>query len=470
MTATQGYVCRACGAPAPCDPHGWAHRVPAVDSDAPGDAGPSCRVTRVTGVTRLREGDRATGDLLDALDALLARFVAFPTDHDRHAVAAWVLHAWTHGSWDSTPRLALLSPEKGSGKTRTLEVIELVVPNAEHTVNMSAAAMFRLVGDEDKPITLLMDEADTYLGWKVAQQHEDIRALVNAGHRRGATATRVRMEGGAEVMRFPAYAPVALAGIGDLPDTIIDRSIVIAMKRRSPSERVEQFRRRKVKREVADLIDALAVWAEHAGDDLTALLDVVEMPAGVVDRAADVWEAVIAIGDYAGHPWSGRLRTAASALTTRRAERDPSLGAQLLRDVRTVMDDKGVDRISSVDLATALAAIEGAPWSNLRGNPIDANGIARRVKPFGIRPAVHRFDLITARGYRREDFYDAWERYLPPPKAPVEADDLAPPSAGTRNPRNTGNAPGLGPCRGCDRPATRRAAGTGKPLCDRCGA
>src|SRR4029077_5677244 len=125
----------------------------------------------------------------------------------------------------------------------TLEVLELLVPGPLHTVNVSAAALFRKVAEGDA--TLLLDGADTYLGHKTPQQHEELRGLVNAGHRRGAVAYRCDISGrGVKVEEFPASAPVALAGIGDLPDTILDRAIVIAMKRRAPQETVEPFRRR----------------------------------------------------------------------------------------------------------------------------------------------------------------------------------------------------------------------------------
>lgn len=372
-----------------------------------------------------------TADLLEGVDELLARFVAFPSEHDRHAVAAWVLHCWTLGAFDSTPRLAALSPEKGSGKTRLLEVLDLVVPNAKHVVNMSAAVLFRLVGEEGASVTLLMDEADTYLGWRVADKHEDIRGLVNAGHRRGATTYRMQMEGGAQVLEFPAFAPVALAGIGDLPDTIIDRSVVIAMKRRAPSEKVESFRRRKVEPQTAHLVDALQSWANEAPNMLIDLIDTMDLPDGIEDRPADVWEPLIAIGDMAGDAWSDRLREAAVHLNGQRMERDPSLGMQLLRDIRDVFDQLDADRVTSADLARHLADIEAAPWANLRGTPIDANGIAKRLKPYDVRPASHWFGEGSARGYLREDFYDTWQRYLPAPDLTLITDITAPqPRAG----------------------------------------
>ena len=109
-----------------------------------------------------------------------------------------------------------------------------------HTVNLSAAALFRKVSEGR--CTLLLDEADTYLGTRVAKDHEDLRGLVNAGHRRGAVAYRCVIDKGVRVEEFPAFCPVALAGIGDLPDTILDRSVVVAMKRRAPGEHVEPFR------------------------------------------------------------------------------------------------------------------------------------------------------------------------------------------------------------------------------------
>ena len=132
----------------------------------------------------------------------------------------------------------MVSPEKGSGKTRLLEVLELLTPTARHAVNMTAAALFRAV-EMDQP-TLLFDEADTYFGPKAAKDHEELRGLVNAGHRRGAVAYRVVGKGAEmSVKAFPAFAAVALAGIGDLPDTILDRSVLIRMRRRAPDETVE---------------------------------------------------------------------------------------------------------------------------------------------------------------------------------------------------------------------------------------
>lgn len=291
-----------------------------------------------------------------------------------------------------------------------------------HAVNLTAAAIFRKIGG-DRPPTLLMDEADTYLGPRVADRHEEIRALVNAGHRRGAVAYRCVGEPAKMVVQeFPAFAAVALAGIGDLPDTIIDRSIVIRMKRRAPSEPVQGFRQRDAQPLLATLRARLEAWTEARAVELRAARP--EMPDGIVDRAADVWEPLIAIAEAAGGDWPERAREAAVELNAARRRSDPSLGVQLLTDIRHIFETRRIDRISSEDLIGALCDLDESPWGDLRGKPIDARGVARRLRKFDVSPHVVRIGDQTPRGYERTDLHDAWLRYLPallPPDSATSA-------------------------------------------------
>jgi hypothetical protein len=347
--------------------------------------------------------------VLDELDELLARYVVFPSREARAAVALWVLHCHALDAFESTPRLALLSPEKGSGKTRTLEVLTLVVPTPMHAVNMSAAALYRVVADRQP--TLLLDEADTYLGNVVAKQHEDIRGLINAGHRRGAMTYRGEVSGkSVSVVEFPAFAACAVAGIGDLPDTILDRSVIVAMKRRAPNEYVEPFRERLAKPFAESLRERLAEWADFNIDELRDAWP--EMPAGIVDRAADVWEPLVAIADCVGGDWPTLSREAAVRINTERSARDPSLGVQLLADCRRIFDERRAERMTSELLVETLVALDESPWGDLRGKALDARGLARRLRLYDVRPDTHRFEEGAKRGYRREDFHDAWLRYL----------------------------------------------------------
>lgn len=354
--------------------------------------------------------------LLDDLDAFVGRFVAFPSTEARHAAALWIAHAHLVDAFESTPRLALVSPEKGSGKTRTLEVIELLAPRPRFTVNCTAAALFRSIGDRP---TLLFDEADTYFGPFAGKQHEELRGLVNAGHRKGAVAYRcVGEPAKMEVREFPAYCAVALAGIGDLPDTILDRSVLVQMRRRAPGEYVEPFRHRKVSPEAETLRARLTQWADANKGALEQAEP--ELPYGLTDRPADVWEPLIAIADQAGGDWTALARRAALKLNSARAAADPSLGVRLLADVGVAFDyaefvTRDVDRLSTEELLQWLNAVDDAPWGDLKGKPLDARGLARRLKPYGVRPGDHKFGDSTRKGYLRSDLVDAWARYLPDP-------------------------------------------------------
>lgn len=370
------------------------------------------RVSHVSLVSLSQGGDgpQKLAALLDELDALLAEYVAFPSENARWATAAWIAHTWVLDAFESTPRLALLSAEKGSGKTRTLEVLEQVVPGPLHTVNVSAAALFRKVAAGR--CTLLLDEADTYLGLKVAQQHEELRGLVNAGHRRGAVAYRCVVDKGVTVEEFPAFAPVAIAGIGDMPDTIIDRSIVVSMKRRAPNEKVRPLRHRHIVAQTEGLRTRLQEWGETHGDALAEVEPT--MPEGIEDRPADVWEPLIMLGDFSASDWGCRLRDSAVFLNDQRRQRDPSLGVQLLGDCRKVFGEATDDRLATEHLLAALVALDEAPWGDLRGQELDARGLARRLRPFDVRPGQHRFGEVTKKGYLSTDFEDAWRRYLSP--------------------------------------------------------
>ena len=160
---------------------------------------------------------RYAAELFDDVRTHLSTFVVYPSSAALIAHVLWILHTWFMDSWESTPRIAFLSPEPASGKSRALEVTEPVVPRPVHAVNASPAYLFRKVSDPDGAPTILFDEIDTIFGPK-AKDNEDIRGMLNAGHRKGAVAGRCVVRGKiVETEELPAYAAVALAGLDDLP-------------------------------------------------------------------------------------------------------------------------------------------------------------------------------------------------------------------------------------------------------------
>jgi len=237
--------------------------------------------------------------------------------------------------WVSTPRLSFISPEPSSGKTRALEVTAPVVPRPIEAINTTPAYLFRKVSDPAGLPTILYDEIDTIFGPK-AKEHEDMRALINAGHRRGASAGRCVVKGRRiETEELPAYAAVALAGIGHLPDTILTRSIVVRMRRRASTEIIEPYRLRIHAPEGHALRARLATWAAQIRPTIS-VAD--EMPPEVTDRNADCWEALLALADAAGGNWPTLARVAAVALVADSQAATPSLGILLLHDLHEAFD------------------------------------------------------------------------------------------------------------------------------------
>ena len=330
-------------------------------------------------------------------------------------------------SWESTPRIAFLSPEPGSGKSRALEVTEPLVPRPVHAVNTTPAYLFRKVSDEVGPPTILYDEIDTLFGPK-AKDNEDVRGMLNAGHRRGAVAGRCVMKGKTvETEELPAYCAVALAGLDDLPDTIRTRSVIIRMRRRAPGEYIEPWRHRVNGPEAGPIADRLRDWCNSSAQ----MIAWPDIPDGIEDRNADVWEPLLAVADLAGGEWPERSRRAAVTLVAAAADQKQSLGIQLLADLRTVFGD--ADAMFTETILEKLNALEESPWADLRGKPLDPRGLASKLRRYELHPKTVRVGDNTAKGYKREGLADLWARYLSPLR------DSADTSVTTSQPSATGS-------------------------------
>src|SRR5215471_10792421 len=210
---------------------------------------------------------------LDDVRAFIGRFCVLPTEHAYVATALWAAHAHALDAFDSTPRLSFLSPEPGSGKTRALEVLALMVPFPMHAVKASPAALYRSVGMKERRPTILFDEIDTVFGPK-AKDNEDLRGLLNAGHRRGAKTYRSVVHGKQiKVEAIEAFCPVALAGIGWLPDTLMSRSVIVRMRRRHRGEEIEPFRRRIHGKQGERIRNEIGAWVRSVPDHLDEWTD-----------------------------------------------------------------------------------------------------------------------------------------------------------------------------------------------------
>ena len=182
----------------------------------------------------------ATLRLLASIEGTIRRFVVLPGDHEAAALALFVAHTYALEGAHATPYLLIVSPEKRSGKTRLLEVLELMAARPWRVTSASEAAIYRKIAASSP--TLLLDEIDAVFG-EASERTEPLRALLNAGNRPGAAVSRCIRDGGSmTVQDFRVFCPKVLAGIDTghrIPDTIRDRAIPIAMVRRTQAEQVD---------------------------------------------------------------------------------------------------------------------------------------------------------------------------------------------------------------------------------------
>ena len=324
-------------------------------------------------------------------------------------VALWIIHAHAHDAAAISAILASISPQRRCGKTTLLSLLQELTPNPLTASNITAAAVFRAI-DEWGP-TLIVDEADTFLA-----KNDELRGIINSGHnRRAAFVVRVVEVGKKQTpVKFSTWAPKIIASIGDLSDTLQDRSIAIRLRRKLPGDPVQKFRADRVQH-LTNLCRMVARWVQDHLEELRKRD--APVPGKLHDRAADNWRALLGIADLIGGKWPAKARAAALALEETGDKADTKdLAIRLLADLRSIFDrDKRKEYLSAEHITGCLANIDESPWPDYKnGKPINSNGFAKLLEPFEIysRKVTTGPDKGNMRWYRA-DFEDTWTRYLP---------------------------------------------------------
>lgn len=318
-------------------------------------------------------------------------------------LALWAAHTHAFAAATASPLLVLLSPEKRCGKTTTLRFLDALVRRPVPTTSISAAALFRAV--ERWHPTLLIDEADASL------KHEELYALLCGGHTPDS-AFAVRTVGDEhEVRLFTTWCPKALAKIGKLDGVLEDRSITLHLERKSKGEVRERLRHDRR----SHLHDLRRKIARFAADNMERLVTAdPEIPEDLNDRAADNWRPLFAIADCLNDVWAKRIRETALGLASVTDEAGGSKGVQLLADLSELFRNIGEDNVASKRICDALNEREDRPWSGWsHGRGLEPRTLADSLRKFGIGPHDVRTNDGIKKGYRRQDFADAWARYLP---------------------------------------------------------
>jgi hypothetical protein len=362
--------------------------------------------------SRSRKRTAKRNPLIADVVAFIERYVVMSSSQVL-VTALWVVHTHCAELLDQTPYLAITSPEKQCGKTRLLEVLEVLVREPWKAVLPSEAVLFRHI-DQKKP-TLLLDEIDTIFNPRVADRYEGHRALLNAGHRRGDKVPRC-VGTKQEIREFDPFCPKALAGIGTLPDTVADRSIPIRLARRTRSEKVEAFKRRDVDPVAERLRGRIEAWGTSK-EARKASASRPTMPEELSDRMQEGCEPLIAMADALGCGQEARAAVI-ELFSGERLDEQETMRVRLLADLKAIFEQfdadfgKRVRNVPSVQLIERLRAIEEAPWDGYYSRGIEPRDLSSLLKHYGIQPRPIKFKSGTHKGYRRDDFADAWERYL----------------------------------------------------------
>jgi hypothetical protein len=346
-----------------------------------------------------------TAHLLAAVEKLLRRYVRFPNDHGPRALALYVLHTWAIDAADATPYIYIPSPQKRSGKTRTLEALELPVREPIRAASITEAAIFQAI--EAYAPTLLIDEVDALFTAR-SERAESLRGVLNAGNRRGSYVLRGSQDG--TPIKSETFCPKVLAGIntGKLPDTIRDRAIVIRIERKLRSEEVARLRVRDIAGQVDELRDRLEDWATEYVEQLAKYR--CEPIEALTDRLEEAWEPLLAIADHAGGEWPAWARAAAVELAGGADAGEEDDGELLLIALEGVFGEHEV--MFTADICQKLNEDDELPFGAYRkGEGIDGRRLGKMLKPYGIKPKSIEHAGRNAKGYRREWFADAWERY-----------------------------------------------------------
>jgi hypothetical protein len=339
-------------------------------------------------------------DLATQADQLILAH-CITTEHERTALVLWSFATYGYDHYRIFPRLLAISPERRCGKTTLLEVIGALCRNSIQASNLTPAIISRIKGIVSDP-TLLIDEADTF----IKNADGNIKGLINSGHTKSGAQVLKCVGDSHTPQVFDTWHPMVIASIGSLEDTIMDRSIIINLRRKLPSENVQRL--------PIDLSEKWQGWRSKAFrwfiDNAAALNDSnqIEPPHRGNDRAIDNWIPLFTLAKAIDATWYTRCEDAYAVLVN---EVEMELPTRLLSDIRTHLVKATNTRISSTNIFQSLMADETAPWADMR---LTQAKVASMLTPYNIKPRYMRIDGKILRGYESTQFEDAFERYLPP--------------------------------------------------------
>lgn len=407
--------------------------------------------------------------LLTDIEATIKKHIIL-SDHAAAALAVWVLHTWTFELRDIVAYVAIESPEKRCGKTTLLSVLAAMAHKSLIASNVTVGALSRAI-DTCRP-TLFIDEADTFLAgnsimrgiinsgntWRTAYVLRLTKSKPNqvVGQASRLSSELVGQEHGTRpssraasepvsssqpsttnsqliapsqlsalnsqlpetgLKKYSCWCPKVIAMIGQVPDTIADRSIVVPMTRKLVSEPCAPL---------AEL-DTTEIKSKCARFALDARESIARAPKirgeGLNDRAADTFDPLYVIARLAGAGWEEKLHTAALAMAATAAANNS--GSELLLDILFIFLQTGREKILIRNLTRTLReGGNGMKSFALKYASMNEHRISEILRSYGIKTITVREGKEVARGYNIEQFHQAIGRYVPVEEFQERAEEM----------------------------------------------
>lgn len=351
---------------------------------------------------------QGTMTIIQRIEHYLNRYVCFTDPAYVLPLALWITGTYIYPEFDAYPYLVITSLTKRSGKTRLSELIGFTSANPRQFSAMTGPTLYRSIQDEHP--TIIFDEAETLSSEAASIQ----RSVLNVGYRKGQTIPRTV---GGKIQDFDTYCPKVFVLIGDVYETLKDRSIILPMRRGEPSER---FLYNVAKDQGAELRNEIVAQIKTHTDTLVNIYEQHKGLNFLTDRDEEIWTPLFTLAQAFCPSRIKELSAAAVDMATEKtaeSKRYIVLGKQedaavedeyaqkLLIDLYGLFVTGG--RVISTKVAIdALRAIPIAPWRKFRGSGIDAHDLSNMLSRFGVRPVR----IATGSGRGKQTFMRGYKR------------------------------------------------------------
>jgi hypothetical protein len=321
--------------------------------------------------------------IIDTVADFLRRFVFLQDETYYRLIAAWIVATYLHKTFEYLGYLFVYSPERRSGKTTLLEILNMLVYEPTGLqISPTEAVMFRTAEGH----THLLDEVDS---WK---NKDDLKDVLNAGYKKGGIVIRCEKGKGAfKPTRFPVFAPRALAGIGlsILHSTTLDRTFAVPIVRRKKEEKKERSRERIIGPQAKALKQAIERWVREHEKLVADVYDQADFPylESFSDRTIDIAEPLAAIVEvaYKGTPEAKQAQKdlVHAIASTRKEQQSASNDHVLLKHLLSLTDIEDPLVGSATELAANCANLE---------TPADAFTVSRVLRNYSFKTKSIRKD------------------------------------------------------------------------------